>query len=410
MSSQLIMFSNGGAYGAVTNPAASFAGQTALVTSAPFVQFECPQAGTIHSLFVRVDANTSDVNQTVTIRKNGSGDANQVATITAGGTGVFVPAANTPFTVAVGDLIDIAITSGAGNNNVLYSIFSLIYTITAPNKTIQVVANKTGGALQMTSGTSNYTPLIGSLFSSGTSVQTNAGFVERETVEYTYLRTYSQTNAGTSAAWVAISTDGADTALIATITAATTGEFLNTATTVSISSGSVVSFRGSNTSNTGAGTTVHMSMVQVQRNTAWAYVGANNGSSGVFTSATRTVFWPIAGFGTTGQTTEAITQVTARARFRTRNMQVNIPANAGGTTVCFRVNSSNAITLPLSSGQVGTFLDSTQGPSLVSTDLINFSIQCTTAGVTGGFTIAGMVIEMASIDTIPFRTLMGVGI
>ena len=122
------------------------------------------------------------------------------------------------------------------------------------------------------------------------------------------------------------------------------------------------------------------------------------------------MFWPLGGQGTTANTSELQTQMTARGRFRTQNMQVNIPVNAGGTTVCLRINSSNAISLALASGTVGIVLDSTQGPTITSTDLLNWSIQQTAGAGGGGFTLSGITMEMASIDTIPIRTLVGAGI
>ena len=411
MPSQVLSVAHATGFTAVSNAANAFTcisgGGTGLTLPEAQVQFECPQAGTIGNLYVRVDANTSAVDQTVTIRKNGASGGVAV-TVTAGVGSTTYTNANT-FTVVAGDLISLNITSGAGAGSVTYTVFSVIYTINAPNLSVQVAHNRPGGAAIVQPNSSAYTPVFTAPMNSGETAVTSVAFLLRTAADFTYLRTYLSSNGASSAGnTFALRVDGADSALSAALPATTTGEFLNTATTVTVNAGSSVSFRFANV-NTNAGTSYFYTLTQVQRNSPWSNIGSNAGTA-AFTSATRTMFWPLGGQGTTANTSELQTQMTARGRFRTQNMQVNIPVNAGGTTVCLRINSSNAISLALASGTVGIVLDSTQGPTITSTDLLNWSIQQTAGAGGGGFTLSGITMEMASIDTIPIRTLVGAGI
>ena len=418
MPSQILMYSNGGGFANLTNAAAGFtgtAGSGGISSVEPPLQTEVPLAGSISSLYVRVLTNDSAVDQSVAVRINASSQAALTATVTAGQTGVFT--ATGSVNVAAGDLVSIGITSGAGAGGVIYSVFSIIYTSNTPETSIQVVTNRSGGAVTISSASSAFMGLTGALWNTPNAAPTSAAWILRTAADFTYLRTYVVLNTLTTAAGnaVALYVDGADTALSASITTAgagSTGEFLNTATTVSVAAASSISFRFSN-SNTGAGASSYqVQMVQVQRNSKWSNIGVTQvaGAGLAVSSRTATLFFPLGGGGTTGMTTEGNIQATARKNFQVQNMQVNIPVNGAGTTIALRQNSSNLITLALSSGQVGIFLDSTQMQTVASTDLLNWKMDCSTAGVTGGWTLAGVTAEMASIDTIPQRTLTGVGV
>ena len=417
MPSQILMYSNGGGFANLTNAAAGFAGTAGsggIASVEPQLQTEVPLAGSISSLYVRVLTNDSAVDQSVAVRINASSQAALTATVTAGQTGVFT--ATGSVNVAAGDLVSIGITSGAGAGGVIYSVFSIIYTSNTPETSVQVVTNRSGGAVTVTSASSAFMGLTGAIWSTPNAAPTSAAWILRTAASFTYLRTYVIANTLTTAgATVALYVDGADTALSAAITTAgagSTGEFVNTATTVSVAAGSSISFRFSNP-NTGNGASSYQAvMVQVQRNSKWSNIGVTQvaGAGLAITSRTATLFFPLGGGATTGMTTEGNIQATARKNFQVQNMQVNIPVNGAGTTIAFRQNSSNLITLVLSSGQVGIFLDSTQAKTVNSTDLVNWMMDCSTAGVTGGWTLAGVTAEMASVDTIPQRTLTGVGV
>lgn len=414
MPSQILMASNGGGFTAITNPAAAFLSVSGSNGSAEaVVQVEVPQTGTVSALYVRVLANDSAVDQIVAVRIGGV-DTALTATVTAAGTGVFTGSATVA--VTAGQLLSIQVTSGAGAGSVTYSIFSIIYTSNTPETSLQAVVNKAGGAVNVSSGSSAFSGLTGLIWVTPAAAPTSAAWILRTAADFTYLRTYITVNTNTSAgATGALYVDGADTALSVAITTAgagSTGEFVNTATTVSVAAGSSISFRFSNP-NTGNGASSYSySMIQVQRNSRWSNIGVNNitGAGLAITSQTNNLFFPLGGGGTTAQTTGGNVQVLARKNFQVQNMQVNLPVNGAGATFNLRVSAVNTISLVLSSGQVGIFLDSTQMQTVNSTDTLNWRMVCTTAGVTGGWTVAGITAEMASIDTIPQRTLVGVGV
>lgn len=418
MPSQILMYSNGGGFTNLTNAAAAFAGTAGsggLASVEPPLQTEVPLAGSVSSLYVRVLTNDSAVDQSVAVRINASSQAALTATVTAGQTGVFT--ATGSVNVAAGDLVSIGITSGAGAGGVIYSVFSIIYTSNTPETSIQVVVNRSGGAVTIASNSSAFAGLTGALWNTPNAAPTSAAWILRTAASFTYLRTYVFLNTLTTAAGnaVALYVDGADTALSASITTAgagSTGEFLNTATTVSVAAASSISFRFSN-SNTGAGASSYqVQMVQVQRNSKWSNIGVTQVAGAGISVTTRVVslYFPIGGGATTGQSTEGTVQALARKNFQVQNLQANVTANGAGTTIAFRQNSSNLITLVLAAGQVGIVLDSTQMQTVASTDLINWMADYNTAGGTGILTISGITAEMASIDTIPQRTLTGVGV
>jgi hypothetical protein len=180
-------------------------------------------AGTYAKLMIYVSANARTNNTTFKSRKNGS-DGNLSITIGAGATGVFEDTSNSD-TVVPGDDYNLATTLGTGTESITYTVCKIEFTSVVEMKGILETAN-TGSSADIAANTTTYLPIGGSSINT---TDTNAKRrIRNGKILIDNLHVYVSTNTVTADSTVTLMVNGVATTLVATITNATTGLFVDT--------------------------------------------------------------------------------------------------------------------------------------------------------------------------------------
>jgi hypothetical protein len=188
-------------------------------------------AGTYRNLGVRITANSRTNTTTVRLRKNGA-NGNQAASITSSGTGWFEDTSNTDSVVA-NDLINYSIVNGTGTSAISYAMISVEY-----QSTTNPGLGRLGGGYYQTvayaRATNFYLPISGAL-RTGRSTESESQIRVQQTYGFKGLTMKVTQNSITNTSTLTLRLAGADTALMATATAATTGTYSDLSDTVTAS-------------------------------------------------------------------------------------------------------------------------------------------------------------------------------
>jgi hypothetical protein len=180
---------------------------------------------------------------------------------------------------------------------------------------------------------------------------------------------------------------GADGNQSVTIPASTTGEFIDSSNTDAVSAGDLVNGRLLAAAGTGSAA-IAVAGVNFEGDSSVDYVTYGAGMASTYSTASTTVYLPIAGLGATMTTTEANQKTAFRCNGTLKNGYANVQTNGRGTnsTLRSRVNGANGnIVVTITASTTGVFEDTTNTDSVSSGDDINFSL---TTG-TGGGSIQG---------------------
>lgn len=194
---------------------------------------------TLSNFQVYVDANARTTSCTIGTRKNGA-NGGQSVTVTAGSTGLFEDTTGSD-TLAAGDLFNFRITSGAGTETLTWRMMTARYVSANPNCSLLVSSAQ---AVALAAGATTYFAASGYGQGAGATEATHQavmpfpGTIAKAGV-------YVSANASTADTTWVMRKNGADTAVTVTVTALTTGSFVDTTHSFAVARGDLVNWKAS---------------------------------------------------------------------------------------------------------------------------------------------------------------------
>ena len=370
---------------------------------------------TVDDGYIRISSNNIDNTSTLNFRDDAA-NVGPAVSITANTTGVFEE--GTSATIASGSLINWNLVVGAGAHGDVLGPFIISAVLSeSAGGTPTFVASRGSINALVTQATTEYVPFQARL-TADELTDANVQYTLRYAPTISNLSVYVSSNDVAAASSVTLRDDAADTSLVASITADTTGRFEDNTNTTSVASGSEINY------SITAGIDVMGGSVSVENISAKSSSTSKNLISHSVTntfSFGTTSYSPISG-STVESTTESDAQCKPRFALSLRNLFFKVSANTidGTTDVTVRVNAGNsALTQQVASLTTGDFEDTADTVAVASTDEINYSIS--TSGTLGTITIYSMGVEMFEVaaapaaplpsgGTVPHRMLLGVGL
>lgn len=196
------------------------------------------QGGTYQYFAVYVSANARTSDTTFKLRKNGS-DTTLLVTYTSGQTGLKEDTSHS-FTVASGDDVNVAITTGAGSGESITYEFIKVEFLSDPYYGF-FESGRAGGS-SFNANTTNYIHIGGHYSALGTESQAWRK-IRSSILKVQDLFVYVSANTVTADSTVTLMVNGIATSIVATLTNATTGLFSDTTNTATIGSNDVIDFK-----------------------------------------------------------------------------------------------------------------------------------------------------------------------
>lgn len=328
--------------------------------------------GDLSDAAVYVSANTNAVTTTFDIVIN-STVGNQSIAVGAGLTGLFTDASTD--TISASDEVNWEITASAWVSLTMRYL-TVSYT---PSTFHHIFTSMINSDICRTSGAYFSGVNHSSIINTETNAKLNmkiAGTLEK-------ARAFITANASTTADVIVSRINGANGNISIAITAATTGEFLDSSNTDSISVDNDINWSG-DTSTTG-NVTVQLLTVAFTPTVSGAFIG-NCGLNDPDAIANTTVY-STPGTQVNTETTEVNAIVPVSSDYTVTNLQTYISLNDGGSAGTFdlRVDTgggpaSSALTISITAATTGWFEDSTNSVSLNSGDKIDYRVVGPTTG------------------------------
>lgn len=295
------------------------------------------------------------------------GAVNGNMTVTVTGTGVFQDTVNTDSLVDQ-NLINWILESSTGNKS--YAMLGSTLQDTGSNITLQMNNQQSGGT-NITFGITRFAPISGRLISAtgAASTETNVQYTIRRATTYSNLRAFVGTNTFDGATTWNFRINAGAGAQSLSIGAGLTGAFEDTTNTDAVAVGDEINYSIVTTASTSGVIIVPLSQL---KHTSTSRETASAQPIGVAVAADRF-------FGAEGQcaeqSSEANSQIAARATFTANNLFVNITAHGASSGVdgFFRVNGANsALTVNIPASTTGLFEDTTNSVSVAVADTYNY--------------------------------------
>jgi hypothetical protein len=191
-------------------------------------QYKTRVPGTLTNLYVNISANSRTAATTFKSRKN-TADGGLTVSVGSTATGAFEDTTHTD-TLAVGDLITLAMTTGVGTQIIVWRMFGAEFTSTGNQFFLAVASSNGSGA--WAPATTRWVAVGGHLTAVATESATQCKARISFTASNLFLRIKSNTI--TAASTWTLRQNGASTGLSVSITASTTGTFEDTVDTVNI--------------------------------------------------------------------------------------------------------------------------------------------------------------------------------
>jgi hypothetical protein len=342
--------------------------------------------GTISKLYIRITANSTVTNSTLTVRKNAI-DTAMTLTIPASTSGVFEDTTNT-VTVAAADKLNYkTITGNPGTMTV--SIISCIFSATNDAVSRLTAGNFT--TLYTANSTTAYAQLVGQV-APGTLVESTAQTQIPKNGVIKNLAVQIFSNVRTSDSTVRIRLNAADSSISTTITALSTGMFEDTTNTLNVLAGDLVNF--SITTGTGAGESLSTQIMSIDYISTAAQGMLSVGQAQALVQlANETNYIQVAGNLVAG-TVESEKRLKARETFAFSGLTISVTANTvtAASTLKLRKNGADGnmlVTIPTSA--TGFFVDNTNTDIIDAADDVNYSLS---TGATG----TSMVIRHIAVN------------
>ncbi len=214
-------------------------------------------------------------------------------------------------------------------------------------------------------------------------------YTMRQSGTFSNLRLYVSANTRNGACTMTLRKNGADTALVVTVPATTTGEFEDTTHSVSVVDGDTVCLYGPRGGTTGS---ITCKLVQMDFSGNRILIGGQLPGNVLYGNQRQ----PLEGWTISSNTTEARAQSPALGTLTLQNLSLRVATNTrnGDTTFVIRKGGvSDALTITIPAATTGLFEDTANTVSVVATDLINYG--WTPGGSSGELKIYMMAVEEA---------------
>lgn len=333
---------------------------------------------------------------TLRLRVNG---ANGNQSVSISGTGSFEDTTNSD-AITAGDEVNCSITIGAGGATFNLNGIAAKFSATDLGITVTRLASvdTIGSNTWTTDSVNRYAQLCGTL-NGAISSETAEKYDINTAGTWKNLFVHVNANARTSTTTVTGRLNGADTALILSITAGATGFVEDTTHSVAIAADDDLNYEIA--TGTGSGEAISISTISSEietTNRKFPLFLGSSGASSVSSALTR--YGAIAG-QVSLNATEANVSNAAKVNMIMRNMTVYISANTlnDTTTVRTRKNTGNgAMSIAIATTLTGLFEDAVNVDTIKYNDQINYSI--VTAGSSGSlsFRQLGVMTQSAALS------------
>ena len=351
-------------------------------------------SGVISKLYVRVVANSTTAQSTVTVRKN-TANTDLVVNIPAGQTGVFETTGET-LTIVDGDKTCYRTVSG-GTGTLQFSILSCLFDA-ATNCVTKLFA----WPYAINTPSATHYLIVTGTFSGTTAVEANVEHTIKVagTAKNAYL--YVAANTRTTDTTYTLRKNRADTAITFTFTGGETGVKEDTSNQISYSVDDKIDWK----IVTGIGTgTVSVGLSSSEFETSsqgWLDAGTVGGSADITIGPGVTEYYSIGAGVMEGVTNEADAQVSLRVPTILTNLTVFARANTitAPTTLRLRINGvdGNQV-VNIGPSTTGFIVDTTHTDVVQSNDVIDYQIITGATGTT--LTIAQIAIWSAAQEVVP---------
>ena len=334
------------------------------------------QDGGVYShMYIVISANTVTANTTYTNRRNSAG-ASQTVTATASTTGEFEDVSNTD-TVAATEKYDYRIVAGATGTNIAIVLYSMLFAATTD--TVSITGARTI-ATQSVASTTNFFQ-IGGLATGTNTTEANAKTTQRKAGTMSHTCATVSTNTRAQASTARGRLNGANGALVATITGNTTGNYQDTTHSDTIAVADDWCFAYTTGTSTG-NLAVQQSKVSFTSTNNDGVINGGN-TAGVTQNVNITRFYQYGSNPTAATTENAFVQMKARDTFTLSQLTIFASANTvtADSTLTSRKNAgAGSLTVTITNNTAGVFSDTVNTESDVSTDDINTQL---VTGATG---------------------------
>jgi hypothetical protein len=334
-------------------------------------------SGILSKLYVRVSANTTSANSSVTVRKNGV-DTSLTVTITAGTAEVKEDTTNT-VTVAAGDKLSYKTVSG-GTGTMSMAVMSCVFQ--ADNDAVTKLCCGPATATYVLDNVTRFAQVAGNL-TPNTATESITKTKAIKPVTYRNLVVYASTNLRTSATIIRSRKNGVDGNITVTIPAGFVGWIEDTTNSDTVAIGD--DYNWSVIMGAGAGETlgIHSISCDVVETVGGIGLFVVGQTSGLIQNINITSYISVAGSIGSAGTIEANTKLKTRETFTLSRLSIFPSTNAITTTSTLRlringVPGNQVCSIPASNPAVVT--DTTHTDVVSATDEIDYEL---VTGATG---------------------------
>lgn len=361
-------------------------------------------SGIFSQLKHHVGTNSCDGDSTVTLRKNG-GNGNSTVTLTASTTGWFEDTTHTD-SIAVNDLVNLALVTGGTSGSVGNSITTLTYASDTSTVQIFELAEDSYSATAVT----YYAPINGEAgFSNSNATESSVGFTFKTSGTFQKAFIYINENTNTFATTLSLRKNTANGNISISITASTTGIFQDTTHTDSVVSGDIVNWAILGGAEANTITTRITSVEFVTTDGSFQVVGSSGRPLGVAQNAGTNTYTVPGTHPLSASTTadDVNRQSKVGFAFTISNLEVNVVVNGGTTNGIYslRLNSaSSGLSATLTALTTGVFFDNTNTVNIVANDLLAFKFS---TGATANSSTGASGFKCSSAATSAIKTING---
>jgi len=330
--------------------------------------------GTFSSAYCRVSANTNGNNATLTLREDGANTAIAIS-ITASTTGNFEDTDEE--TVVVNALMNWAITSTWTAS--LTIEFAAVAFSPSTEAFYHNWISGDGGHFSSTS----YPHING--FNGTDTLESSSQFNVKAAGTWSNLSFYLSANSAADTETMRSRKNSANGNQVVSITASSTGRFDDTTNSDTLSVGDDINWEASATSG---GNTTLQSLNSCFTPTTESEFQAISGATSGASIGNATWYDPIGARINTQETTEANSNIKIGYGYTATDLQINVSANTGGSTVTFDLRrdtgggpASTSLAISITASSTGYFED-TDSVSLTANDKIGFRVVGPTSGST----------------------------
>jgi len=346
--------------------------------------FTARNSYTLSNLYIQVSQNNLTGSSTVSSRKNSAAGAQSVS-VGAGATGAFTDATNSDSLVDT-STFDNGVVTGAGTGKTItILIISYILSTTALNVPIE---GGYGGP-SVGFGVTRYFAMAG-YWEVPATTESDVAFVFRTTATITHFTVIVRANTCNGASTSRTRKNAGNGNQSVSIAATTTGTFTDAANSDSVVSGDSFNhqFVIGGSSGAIAANSIYSELDSLAKPLISSY------EPGIGQNAALTQYSALEGFPQQ-VAAETYMSVTARASYFLRNGFVRVLTNTvnGTSTETLRKNAAaSSLAISITASTTGTFEDTVNVVSVISTDTINW--QLVTGGATGAMTMTIVSCEL----------------